>query len=227
MAELRELIPIGQRRVEIEKEGEICFPVGEYIRDPNTSILRMESYSALSGSSWMLWTISQGGWRLTMELNLRFRRHSLVALCYITLTRTLGLVQIPVSMLNFIASPEFLESNISRASFDQGKLLFHLASSQHQFVLDEIASLRACAMMAEIYKLLPDATISTLAQAKWVPRPTQNIDGTLRLSQAFAYVAIFESGTFNLDPSTLSEVFAISFGNSLYVAASLLCHPYE
>jgi hypothetical protein len=38
---------------------------------------------------------------------------------------------------------------------------------------------------------------------------------------------MFESGTCNLDPSTLSEVFAMSSGNSLYVAANLLCDPYE
>jgi hypothetical protein len=38
---------------------------------------------------------------------------------------------------------------------------------------------------------------------------------------------MFESGTCNIDPRTLSEAFAMSSGNSLYVAGALLCDPIE
>jgi hypothetical protein len=38
---------------------------------------------------------------------------------------------------------------------------------------------------------------------------------------------MFESGTCNLDPGTLLEAFAMSSGNSLYVAGALLCDPFE
>jgi hypothetical protein len=86
--------------------------------------------------------------------------------------------------------------------------------------------------MNEIYKLLPGATISTLvvgqslSQVKWVP-DRLDIPSNFTLSHAFACVAIFDSGTCNLDPGSLSEVFAMSSGNSLYVAGALLCDPYE
>ena len=38
---------------------------------------------------------------------------------------------------------------------------------------------------------------------------------------------MFESGTCNIDPDTLSEVFAMSSGNSLYVASALLYDPFQ
>jgi hypothetical protein len=38
---------------------------------------------------------------------------------------------------------------------------------------------------------------------------------------------MFDSGTCNLDPDSLREAFAMSSGNSIYVAAPLLCDPYE
>ncbi|KAE8441882.1 hypothetical protein EG329_004188, partial [Mollisiaceae sp. DMI_Dod_QoI] len=50
---------------------------------------------------------------------------------------------------------------------------------------------------------------------------------TLTLPQSFALVAMFESGTCNLDPEALSQVFALSSGNSFYVTGELLCDPYE
>ncbi|KAL8636964.1 MAG: hypothetical protein Q9226_009180 [Calogaya cf. arnoldii] len=38
---------------------------------------------------------------------------------------------------------------------------------------------------------------------------------------------MFDTGISNFDPTGLSDVFAISSGNSMYVAAPLLCDPYE
>jgi hypothetical protein len=91
--------------------------------------------------------------------------------------------------------------------------------------------------MAEVYQLLPGATISTLVMgqsltsAQWVPRGMGNREPfprpRLTLSQAFACIAMFESGTCNIHPNALSEVFAMSSGNSLYVAGGLLCDPFE
>jgi hypothetical protein len=105
----------------------------------------------------------------------------------------------------------------------------------------QIANIRACAKMVDIYKLLPGATISTLVvnqnldNAKWIPRAGDELirkfndpdSPSLELKEAFACVAMFESGTCNLDPAGLAEVFAMSSGNSLYVAGSLLCDPHE
>ena len=146
-------------------------------------------------------------------------------------------------------SPDYLEEFFEAENFDSYKLYDHLCSdSSLDTVLDneqasvkvmnEVASLRACALMADVYSLLPGATISTLVvnqcliQAKWLPgrssyaRQRDNA-APLTLAEAFACVAMFENGTCNLDPNTLSEAFAMSSGNSLYVAGSLLCDPHQ
>ena len=49
----------------------------------------------------------------------------------------------------------------------------------------------------------------------------------LSLAGTFACIAMFESGTYNIDPGTLDHVFAMSSGNSLFVAAPLLNNPGE
>jgi hypothetical protein len=100
------------------------------------------------------------------------------------------------------------------------------------------SSLRAGLVAAEIYKLLPDATISTtvVSQSLWLSKwlPAHPDDQSHLLSrieitraQAFACIAMFESGSCNLDPTGLQEAFALASGNSIYVAAPLLCDPFE
>jgi hypothetical protein len=102
-------------------------------------------------------------------------------------------------------------------------------------------SLRASASAAEVYKLLPGATVSTsiasrrLWLSKWLrPESKNRTDEThlfwnqqLLRGQALACIAMFDSGTYDLDPEGLSKVFALSSGNSIYVAAPLLCDPHE
>ncbi|TGO52449.1 hypothetical protein BCON_0141g00210 [Botryotinia convoluta] len=100
-----------------------------------------------------------------------------------------------------------------------------------------LTSLRACASAAEIYTRLPDATIESkiveqsLTTARWIPITETTSISPLRLmlsrTQVFACIAMFESGTFNLDPEGLKEIFVISSGNSIFVASPLLCDPYE
>ena len=50
---------------------------------------------------------------------------------------------------------------------------------------------------------------------------------TLSLAETFACIAMFESGTYDLDPSALDCVFAVSSSNSLFVAAPLLNDPSQ
>ena len=50
---------------------------------------------------------------------------------------------------------------------------------------------------------------------------------TLDRASAFACLAMFESGSYNIAPGLLDRVFAMSTGNSLYVAAALLCDPSQ
>ena len=47
----------------------------------------------------------------------------------------------------------------------------------------------------------------------------------MSLASSFARIAMFESGSYNLDPRSLDHVFAMSSGNSLFVAAPLLDDP--
>ena len=49
----------------------------------------------------------------------------------------------------------------------------------------------------------------------------------LSLAETFACIAMFESGAYDLDPSDLEHVFAMSSSNSLFVAAPLLNDPSQ
>ncbi|KAI9876141.1 MAG: hypothetical protein M1830_007263 [Pleopsidium flavum] len=105
-------------------------------------------------------------------------------------------------------------------------------------------SLRALATVVEVYKSLPKASVALriasrpLHQSKWVPVLYSHLYGpklplgdlqphVLSRAQTFACIAMFESGSFNLDPDTLAPVMAMSSGNSIYVAAPLLSDPWK
>ncbi|KAH9210507.1 hypothetical protein DL95DRAFT_370861 [Leptodontidium sp. 2 PMI_412] len=102
----------------------------------------------------------------------------------------------------------------------------------------ERTALKCCASAADVYKLMPDATISTkflshhVLSAKWTsrmrePEVEKKDFCILNRQQAFACVAMFDTGTCDLDPAALTQIFAMSSGNSIFVAGSLLCDPYE
>ncbi len=69
----------------------------------------------------------------------------------------------------------------------------------------ETLTLTACAAIAQIYRLMPDATISTrvlsmlLPDAHWVTQDLQHSEQLSR-AQTFACIVMFDSGTCNLDP---------------------------
>ena len=88
-------------------------------------------------------------------------------------------------------------------------------------------SLRSLESVAQVYKQLPNATVSvdvvrrTLHEAHWATGQPLNRSST------FAAVAMFELGTLDIEPNILKEVMAMSSGNSIFVAAPLLCDPSE
>ncbi|KAI9756772.1 MAG: hypothetical protein M1835_000705 [Candelina submexicana] len=118
-----------------------------------------------------------------------------------------------------------------------------------------IGPLSFVSSVAEVYLHLPGATVSMDITSFGIPNPhwyTQllhipppyeylSADDVIRhepsldnyigqplgRAQAFACVAMFESGNLNLSPKGLKDVIARSSGNSLFVAASLLCDPSE
>ncbi|KAK3171338.1 hypothetical protein OEA41_003422 [Lepraria neglecta] len=58
-------------------------------------------------------------------------------------------------------------------------------------------------------------------------RGRDDFNDRLSLAQAFACIAMFDSGTYDVGPYVLEHVFAMSSGNSLFVAAQLLSDPGE
>jgi len=234
---------ICQRRLVIEKEGELCLPAAKYVRDPDyryfdTGLILSHETNFQSAAVDLLQKLAvDDGINFAVSTTFFVGDADLAAICSVTQTRTLGSVARPTPMPGFILSSEFLEDALPKRQFDEKKLASHFSSSCHQSIEAEIASLRACAMMAQVYKSLPGASISAmvveqcLSTAKWIPKYDTNFScimpPTLTLAQAFACIAMFESGTCDLDPRALTEVFAMSSGNSLYIAGALLCDPYE
>ncbi|GJC88439.1 hypothetical protein ColLi_11277 [Colletotrichum liriopes] len=101
------------------------------------------------------------------------------------------------------------------------------------------ASFRALATISKIYKLLPDATIGLgvtsmpLHEMPWAIQGMSS-QNTSKFSAfpaewatTFACIIQLESGSLSVRPSVCKKVMAISVGDSLYVAAPLLCDPIE
>ncbi|KAF7505898.1 hypothetical protein GJ744_012433 [Endocarpon pusillum] len=99
-------------------------------------------------------------------------------------------------------------------------------------------------MIARIYGSLPGARISTkiikrqIASGRWYTgygnRPEQGNDwfSELKLpkdvrAHSFACIGLFETGDTDLQPETLHGLMALSTGDSIYLAAPLLCDPCE
>ena len=117
------------------------------------------------------------------------------------------------------------------------------------FLADEqkyVQALKSIGTIAKIYKLLPQATISIrvfekhILNTRWVqsamlssPKDDHgeaiNPLCLFQLSRptTFSCIAMMDSGEFDLEPTLLSSVMALSVDNSIYVTASLVCDPYE
>ena len=101
-----------------------------------------------------------------------------------------------------------------------------------------LGSLHALSFATAVYCQFQDASVpmkileSSISTSTWY----KGLDGkssktttkdSLALARSFACVAMFESGGLNLQPEDLTRVFAMSSGNSLFVAEILLRDPAE
>jgi hypothetical protein len=96
-------------------------------------------------------------------------------------------------------------------------------------------SLQALASVLEVYKFMPESRLSIKAAQRplylsnWFTYDQRYLDPfepyLMNRSQTFACIAMFESGSLNIQPATLSQVMAMSIENSIYVAAPLLSDP--
>ncbi|KAI8631559.1 hypothetical protein F5Y19DRAFT_463267 [Xylariaceae sp. FL1651] len=92
------------------------------------------------------------------------------------------------------------------------------------------APLRALAQLNQIYESLEGARIHLgvlklpLCKAKWAQKTTSFTD---KINSAFACIAMMESGEFNIKPSSLENVMAVSSGDSIFVPSALLRDPFQ
>lgn len=154
---------------------------------------------------------------------------------------------------------EDLEFFLDQDALDVGQLINHVGC-YHKGPYEKLgSSLKAFASFIDVYRFLPEATISLkiahrpLHEAAWARHaaarkaayvPLESNASTeitseqlsplkvewsrwLSLAETFACIAMFESGTYDLDPSALEHVFAMSSSNSLFVAAPLLNDPSQ
>lgn len=126
---------------------------------------------------------------------------------------------------------------IQSSKFDPRALLKHLHGIFRTNPLRG-KSWKALAVAADIFKVLPGATISLevasrpLHTAHWIEKDNtqgfQNDDcHLLSRKNTFSCITYFETGGINIPPDNLSQVLAMSIDNSIYVAAPLLCDPIE
>ncbi|KAK0507149.1 hypothetical protein JMJ35_010187 [Cladonia borealis] len=150
----------------------------------------------------------------------------------------------PTNFLHYLNKAASEPSLSIRQADPEGKQgsVEHPDSERHN-QLKVTEALRAVATTALVYATLPNATMALsiiqqgpLSKAQWVqdcgekdPESQDSVNLLLpyRLSRpaTFACVAMFESGCFDLKPDVLNRVMAVSAGDSIYVAAPVLCDP--
>ena len=136
-----------------------------------------------------------------------------------------------------------LERLLEHDALDVGQLINHVGRFQKAPYEHLGASLKAFASFINVYRSLLEATIALkiayrpLHEVSWArhaaARETVRLapkgawSWRLSLTETFACIAMSETGTYDLDPSTLEHVFAMSSSNSLFVAAPLLNDPSQ
>jgi hypothetical protein len=136
----------------------------------------------------------------------------------------------------------FLEANTIKEAFrpqdfDYVKLTGWFETSLRRKHSSFVSSLRACAAAGDLYARLPDSTVASsivannsLHRARWIPNwepaGAPLLRAALSRPQAFACIAMFDSGRV-IDPDYLKNVFAITSGNSIFVASPMLSDPYD
>lgn len=103
-----------------------------------------------------------------------------------------------------------------------------------------LAGLQIMAAAAQVYKLLPQSTVTLRALEQTVSKewsvcsrspPSEEygifLPIPIRRADAFALVVFLETGVHQLDANKLENVMAVCSGDSIYAAVPLLCDPGE
>ena len=154
---------------------------------------------------------------------------------------------VPLDYIENEIETDELESLLEQDALDVGQLINHIGRFQEAPYENLGSSLKAFASFINVYRFLPEATISLkiahrpLHKASWARHAAPELapyvsrehtastdwSWSLSLAETFACIAMFESGTYDLKPSALAHVFAMSSSNSLFVAAPLLNDPSQ
>ena len=138
-------------------------------------------------------------------------------------------------------NPERLAEYLSSFSFSAtGKILIPTFNKdlnpQVYAVRLFVDSLNALGLASDVYNNLSGATISPgiterpLHTLHWVPKSDRfwkRKDRHLDRAQKFACIAYLESGIYNIPPSDLKEIIALSTRNTIYVSEALLKDPFK
>jgi len=128
---------------------------------------------------------------------------------------------------------DYVISQLKQGAFSSESLSRHLTNPQEFWKIPGSSiedSFAALLGVAEVYKNLPDSTIdievtsTPLKDAKWQQKSSFS---ATKLARDFSCIARFESGGIDVDPVELTDVIAISSGNSLHIAACCLRDPSE
>jgi hypothetical protein len=221
--------PFWRRHDHLTNEGNLCFPVLEDVTV--STILPRAEFGYLINVDFL--TTAQN----LLLLSSRNQISPGFQPVLITGAAEAAIFQIaPRNSNNHVSvgqlEPQDMEGLFTQEKMDVTKVIGYLVGSGGGHV--EMWPLNAYAAVSNIFSLLSHATISTLVlsqnicEGKWVQATTwhQPIPKLAR-PEAFACISMFETGTCNLDPTSVRDVFAISSGNSLFVADALLVDPYE
>lgn len=119
--------------------------------------------------------------------------------------------------------------HFTKRKYDPDTTMPQFGEKYHDF----FTSLNSITFVFRLYKALASATISLkvvlqrLSDSPWVKQMDvwKGVHGSRE--QAFACIALFDTGSVNLHPSKFQNVMALSSADSLYINASLLCDPSE
>ncbi|PSN61771.1 hypothetical protein BS50DRAFT_639055 [Corynespora cassiicola Philippines] len=106
-----------------------------------------------------------------------------------------------------------------------------------QYIMEDFHLLKALATAFSIYKHIPDATVSLkvlempIVNARWnhpglVPNSKPH-RRRFKRSLALTIAAYFDSGSCDLEVSTMDNVLAVSSGDSIYIPKQIVCDPLE
>ena len=126
-----------------------------------------------------------------------------------------------------------LIGTMQKSSESYGGVWDSLAELWTSNLSEHLQSLNALVYAAKLFDHLPEATIALsviqnpLHLAKWAQSSPSQAHGFLELGKDFSCLAMFETGSLDIDPLELKDVMAMSAENSLFMAQYILDDPAD